>query len=38
MKYVAYQDRKKHAADLRPIYTATDDDAASDALDAFEAK
>ena len=38
MKYVAYQDRKKLAADLRPIYTATDADAASDALDAFEQK
>jgi putative transposase len=38
MRYVAYQDRKKVAADLRPVYTAPNADAAEDALEAFDAK
>ena len=36
MRYVAYQDRKKVAAALRPVYTAPNAEAAADALDAFE--
>jgi putative transposase len=36
MRYVAYQDRKKVAAALRPVYTAPNADAAADALDAFD--
>ena len=31
MRYVSYSDRKKVAADLRPVYTALDADAAADA-------
>lgn len=38
MRYVAYQDRKKVAADLRPVYTAPNAEAAQDALEAFDAK
>ena len=38
MRCVAYQDRKRVAADLRPIYTAPNAEAAEDALDAFDAK
>ena len=37
MRCVAYQDRKRVAADLRPIYTAPNAEAAEDALDAFDA-
>jgi transposase-like protein len=36
MRYVAYQDRKKLAAALRPVYTAPNAEAAADALDAFD--
>jgi putative transposase len=36
MRYVAYQDRKKIAAALRPVYTAPNAEAAADALDAFD--
>jgi putative transposase len=36
MRYVAYQDRKKVAAALRPVYTAPNADAAADALEAFD--
>ena len=35
MRFVAYQDRKKVAAALRPVYTAVDADAAAEALKAF---
>jgi transposase-like protein len=38
MRYVAYQDRKRVAADLRPVYTAPNAEAAQDALEAFDAK
>lgn len=38
MKYVGYQDRKKVAKAMRPIYTAPTIDAAADALDDFELK
>ena len=38
MRYVAYQDRKQVAACLRPVYTAVNEEAARDALDAFDAK
>lgn len=37
MRFISYQDRKKVAAALRPIYTAPTADAAQDELDAFEA-
>ena len=36
IRYCSYQDRKKIAAALRPIYTAANPDAAADALDEFE--
>lgn len=36
MRYVAYQDRKKVAADLRPIYRAVNAEAAAQALEAFD--
>lgn len=36
MRYVAYQDRKKVAAALRPVYTAPNAEAAADALEAFD--
>lgn len=37
-RYASYENRKKVATDLRPIYTAVSVDAASAALDAFEEK
>lgn len=37
MRFIGYQDRKKVAAALRPVYTAPTADAAQDALDGFEA-
>jgi putative transposase len=36
MRYVIYQDRKKVARDLRPIYTAPNADAAAAELDRFD--
>jgi putative transposase len=36
MRYVAYKDRKRVAADLRPVYAAANIDAAEDALAAFD--
>lgn len=36
MRFVAYQDRKKVAAALRPVYTAANEDQALEALTAFE--
>jgi len=36
MRFVAYQDRKKVAADLRPVYRAVNADAAETALQAFD--
>ena len=36
MRFVGYGDRKAVAAALKPIYTAVNDDAALEALDAFE--
>jgi putative transposase len=36
MRYVAYKDRKRVAAELRPVYAAANIDAAADALVAFE--
>ena len=36
MRFVAYQDRKKVAAGLRPIYTAVNEDAARVALEDFQ--
>jgi putative transposase len=36
MRYVAYKDRKRVAAELRPIYAAANIDAAEDALAAFD--
>jgi putative transposase len=36
MRYVTYQDRKKVAAALRPVYTAPNAEAAGEALDAFD--
>jgi len=36
MRYVAYQDRKKVAADLRPVYTAPNAEAAEHALGVFD--
>lgn len=38
MRYVAYQDRKKLAADLRPIYTAVNEQAAAERRDEFDQK
>src|SRR4051794_33795229 len=38
MRWVSYNDRKKVAADLRPIYAAVNEDAAEHELAAFEAK
>ena len=37
MRFIGYQDRKKVAAALRPVYTAPTAEAAQDALDDFEA-
>lgn len=36
MRFVSYGDRKQVAAGLKPIYTAVNDDAALEALAAFE--
>lgn len=36
MRFVAYQDRKRVAADLRPVYRAVNADAAETALQAFD--
>jgi putative transposase len=36
MRFVAYQDRKRVAADLKPVYRAVNADAALLALEAFE--
>jgi len=36
MRYVAYQDRKRVAADLKPVYRAVNADAAEQALGAFD--
>lgn len=36
MRYVAYQDRMKVAAALRPVYTAPNAEAAADALAVFD--
>ena len=36
MRYVAYKDRKRVAAELRPVYPAPNIDAAEDALAAFD--
>jgi putative transposase len=36
MRYVAYRDRKKVAADLKPVYRAVNADAAAEALQAFD--
>jgi len=36
MRYVAYKDRKRVAAELRPVYAAANIDAAEDALAAFD--
>jgi putative transposase len=36
MRYVAYKDRKRVAAELRPVYAAANIDAAADALAAFD--
>jgi putative transposase len=36
MRYVAYQDRKRIAADLKPVYRAVNADAAEHALEAFD--
>jgi putative transposase len=38
MRFVTYQDRKKVAADLKPVYRAVNADAAADALAAFDHK
>jgi putative transposase len=38
MRYVTYQDRKKVAADLKPVYRAVNAEAADDALAAFDEK
>jgi putative transposase len=38
MRFVTYQDRKRVAADLRPIYRAVNADAAEAALEAFDEK
>lgn len=37
-RFVSFKDRREVAKDLKPIYTALDREAASDALDAFDAK
>jgi putative transposase len=34
--YVAYRDRKRVAADLKPVYRAVNADAAAEALQAFD--
>jgi Transposase, Mutator family len=36
MRFVTYQDRKRVAADLKPVYRAVNADAAADALEAFD--
>jgi len=36
MRFVAYQDRKRVAADLRPVYQAVNAEAAAQALEAFD--
>jgi putative transposase len=36
MRYVTYQDRKRVAADLKPVYRAVNAEAAADALEAFD--
>ncbi len=38
MRFVAYQDRKRVAAELKPIYRAVNAEAAQAALDAFDEK
>jgi putative transposase len=38
MRYVTYQDRKRVAADLKPVYRAVNADAAAQALEAFDDK
>lgn len=38
MKYVSYKDRKKLAADLKPIYTAATEEEAHSALESFDNK
>jgi len=38
MRFVTYQDRKRVAADLKPVYRAVNADAAADALAAFDQK
>jgi len=38
MRYVAYQDRKRVAADLKPVYRAVNAEDAAQALEAFDAK
>ena len=38
MRFVTYQDRKRVAADLRPVYRAVNADAAAAALEAFDDK
>jgi putative transposase len=38
LKFVSYKDRKKLAADLKPIYQAITEEEAVEALESFEAK
>lgn len=38
LKYVSYKDRKKVAADLKPIYTAATEEEACSALESFDSK
>ena len=38
MRFVAYQDRKRVACELKPVYRAINADAAADALEAFDDK
>ena len=38
LKFVSYKDRKKLAADLKPIYQAITEEEAQEALESFEAK
>lgn len=38
MRYVAYQDRKRVVADLKPVYRAVNAESAADALQAFDEK
>jgi putative transposase len=38
MRYVAYQDRKRVAADLKPVYRAVNAESAAEALAAFDEK